>query len=65
MKNFIDLFSELKYGKLRKFPVSSFEFNLICLGKTSEFPYPSTALIDNNLFRKISASTGTVVNKNT
>ena len=57
--------SLLKYGKLRKFPVSSSDFNLICFGKTSEPPYPKIALIDKSLFRSKIASTSTVVNKNT
>jgi hypothetical protein len=56
---------ELKYGKLRKFPVSSLDFNSICFGKTSELPNPNIDPIDTNLFLINSASTGTVVNKNT
>ena len=57
------MFAELKYGKFKKFPVSSSDFNSTCLGKTSAFPKPRKALIAVSLSRKSLASTGAVVNK--
>ena len=59
------VFLQLKYGKLRKFPVSSCDFNSTCLGNTSAPPCPKIALTDNNLSLIKLASTATVVNKNT
>ena len=62
-KAYLVVLLELKYGKLRKFPVSSLDFNSTCLGKTSELPNPNTEPIEINLFLIKDASTGTVVNK--
>jgi hypothetical protein len=38
-KAYLVVLLQLKYGKFKKFPVSSFDFNSLCLGKTSDPPY--------------------------
>ena len=63
LKAYLVVFVELKYGKFKKFPVSSSDFNSTCFGKTSAFPNPKNALIAVSLSRKSLASTGEVVNK--
>ena len=63
-KQYLVVFLQLKYGKFRKFPVSSCDFNSICFGNTSALPNPSIALIDISLSRISFAGTKSVVNKN-
>ena len=63
LKAYLVVFVELKYGKFKKFPVSSSDFNSICFGKTSALPNPKNALIAVSLSRNSLASTGIVVNK--
>ena len=63
LKAYLVVFVELKYGKLRKFPVSSSDFYSTCLGKTSALPNPRKALTEVSLSLISFASTGVVVNK--
>ena len=49
LKAYLVVFFELKYGKFKKFPVSSSDFSSTCFGKTSALPYPKKALIEVNL----------------